>query len=68
MPDISQIIVDEESATLGLAGSRERLLTADSNHSEVCKFERDDDKYEPVKRAIGRLADAAISARKRTCG
>lgn len=40
------------------------MLTVDATHSEVCKFEDDDDKYEPVKRAIGRLADAAVALKR----
>lgn len=56
--------MDEKSATLGLAGTRERLITIDSNHSDVCKFEADNDKYDPVKRAIGRLADDAIALKE----
>ena len=42
------------------------MLTVDSNHSEVCQFEDDDDKLEPVKRNIGRLADDAIVKQKKT--
>ena len=57
---IFQIIVDKKSATLGLAGTREKLLTVNSCHSEVCKFEGDDDKFEPIKRAIGKLVGDAI--------
>ncbi|KAL9634164.1 MAG: hypothetical protein Q9204_003107 [Flavoplaca sp. TL-2023a] len=62
----AMIVVDEKSATLGLAGTRERLVLVDSNHSEVCKFQADDDKFDPVKRAIGRMADGAIAAMKTT--
>ena len=62
--DISQIIVDRKSATLGLAGTREKLLTVNSSHSDVCKFEGDDDKFEPIKRAIGKLASDAIEIEK----
>ncbi len=40
------------------------MLTVNSNHSEVCRFEGDDDKFEPVKRAIGKLADDAIAEQK----
>ncbi len=35
-----------------------------SNHSEVCLFEGDDDKFDPIKRAIGTLADDAIKKQK----
>ncbi|KAL8709211.1 MAG: hypothetical protein Q9225_007481, partial [Loekoesia sp. 1 TL-2023] len=58
------IVVDEKSAILGLTGTRERLISIDSNHSEVCKFEADNDKFDPIKRAIGRLADDAIAPMK----
>ncbi|KAL9132773.1 MAG: hypothetical protein Q9175_006048 [Cornicularia normoerica] len=37
-----------------------------SNHSEVCKFEDDDDKFDPVKRAIGTMADDAIAEQEKT--
>jgi len=47
-----------------LAGNWEKLITVDSNHSEVCKSEGDDGKYEPVKSAIGELADAAVEFKK----
>ena len=63
--NIFQVIVDQKSATLGLAGTREKLLSVNSNHSEVCKFESDDDKFEPIKRAIGKLANDAIEKEKR---
>lgn len=60
-----QVIVDKKSATLGLPGTREKLLTVNSSHSEVCRFEDDDDKFEPIKRAIGTLADDAIVEQKK---
>ena len=63
-----QVIVDKKSATLGLPGTREKLLTVNSNHSEVCQFEDDDDKFDPVKRAIGTLADDAIAEQKNAAG
>lgn len=31
-----------------------------SNHSETCQFEGDDDKFDPIKRAIEKLARDAI--------
>lgn len=37
-----------------------------SNHSGVCKFEDDDDKIDPVKRAIGTMADDAIAEQEKT--
>ena len=63
--DLFQIIVDQKSATLGLAGKREKVLSVDSNHSDVCKFEGDDDKFDPIKRAIGKLANDATEKEKR---
>ncbi len=65
MADRIQIIVDKKSATLGLPGSREKLLTVNSDHSGVCQFEGDDDKFEPVKRAIETLANDAIDREKK---
>lgn len=60
------VIVDKKSATLGLPGTREKLLTVNSNHAEVCQFEDDDDKLDPVKRAIGILADHAVAMQNET--
>ena len=42
------------------------MVLIDSNHSEVCKFQADDDLLDLVKRAIGRMADGAIAAMKTT--
>ena len=54
-----------KSATLNLPSTRERVLTIDATHSDVCKFAGDDDKFEPVKRAIGNLACEAIANKKK---
>ena len=55
------MVVDNKSATLGLAGSRETFLTIDEDHSHLCKFAGDDDAFEPVGRGITNLAEAATA-------
>lgn len=70
--DNFQKIVEKKSATFGLPGTRETIISVNSNHSDVCKFdhsdvckfEGDDVKLEPIKRAIGKLAGDAIEEEK----
>ncbi|KAL8736629.1 MAG: hypothetical protein Q9181_002306 [Wetmoreana brouardii] len=59
----AMLIVDEKSATLGLTGTRERLVTIDSDHSEVCKFAGDNDKFDPAYfDRSQQVADAMLTA------
>jgi len=54
--------VDPKSATLGLAGTREKQIALDSDHSHICKFDKaDGDDYEQV---IDNLVDLVESATK----
>jgi hypothetical protein len=56
-------IVDKKSATLGLAGVRERQIPMEANHNGVCKFaSADGDDYERVSFNLVRLVKAAIKA------
>ncbi|MCJ1270174.1 hypothetical protein MMC22_010070 [Lobaria immixta] len=57
------LIVDQKSATLGLAGLRERQIPMDADHTEVCKFESaEGDDYEQVSFNLGRLVKSAVKA------
>lgn len=54
------MIVDETSATLGLVGLRETVVTLNANHSDVCRFGGDDAKFEPIKGILGRFAKFSV--------
>lgn len=58
-----QVVVDAQSAKLGLAGHRETQLAIDADHSGICKFEAADDRYEPVggqiKELVGYITEEA---------
>ncbi|SLM35073.1 P-loop containing nucleoside triphosphate hydrolase [Lasallia pustulata] len=57
------LIVDQKSATLGLAGLRERQIPMDADHTGVCKFESaDGDDYEQVSFNLIRLVKSAVKA------
>ena len=56
-------IVDQKSATLGLAGLRERQIPMDANHTDVCKFSSaDGDDYDQVSYNLVRLTKRAVEA------
>ncbi|SLM38551.1 P-loop containing nucleoside triphosphate hydrolase [Lasallia pustulata] len=55
------LIVDQKSATLGLAGLRERQIPMDADHTGVCKFESAaGDDYEQVSFNLVRLVKSAV--------
>ncbi|KAA6415622.1 MAG: hypothetical protein FRX48_00338 [Lasallia pustulata] len=55
------LIVDQKSATLGLAGLRERQIPMDADHTGVCKFESaEGDDYEQVSFNLVRLVKSAV--------
>ncbi|KAH0613051.1 uncharacterized protein H6S33_009431 [Morchella sextelata] len=54
------IVVDADSAKLGLAGARENQLPIDADHSGICKFESADDRYEPVGGLIEQLVERIL--------
>ncbi|SLM33335.1 P-loop containing nucleoside triphosphate hydrolase [Lasallia pustulata] len=57
------LIVDQKSATLGLAGLRERQIPTDVDHTGVCKFESaEGDDYEQVSFNLVRLVKSAVMA------
>ena len=55
--------MDKKSATLGLPGTREKQIAMDADHSQICKFERDDDDaYEQVADNMVELIANAVQA------
>lgn len=54
-----QIVVDSDSAILGLAGHREQIVALDKDHSQICKL-TEDANFTRVARHMKRLADSAI--------
>ncbi|KAI9767029.1 MAG: hypothetical protein M1840_005988 [Geoglossum simile] len=59
---VSHIVVDEQSAVLGLPGTRETRLKLDADHSAMCKIGTKGPMYKLVKGNIKRLADQALVA------
>jgi hypothetical protein len=60
-------IVSKESATFGLAGSRENIIRLEANHSDICRFgdsQQDQDNFEIVKGNIEELYLGAINGGK----
>jgi hypothetical protein len=56
-------IVDKRSATLGLAGVRERQIPMDADHTSVCNFaSAKGNDYEQVSFNLIRLVKSAIKA------
>ncbi|KAA6410460.1 MAG: hypothetical protein FRX48_05882 [Lasallia pustulata] len=57
------LIVDKKSATLGLAGLRERQIPMDADHTGVCKFESaEGDDYEQVSFNLVQLVKSAVKS------
>ena len=55
--------MDKKSATLGLAGVRERQIPMEADHNGVCKFvSAEGDDYEQVSFNLIRLVKAAVKA------
>lgn len=55
--------MDQKSATLGLAGTRERLIFMNADHTGVCKFESaEGDDYLQVAFNLKRLVKSAVKA------
>lgn len=53
--------MDRKSATLGLAGTRERQIALDADHSKICKFDNPNgDDYRQVADNIVDLVDDAL--------
>ncbi|KAH7336682.1 hypothetical protein BKA65DRAFT_38167 [Rhexocercosporidium sp. MPI-PUGE-AT-0058] len=57
------LIVDKRSATLGLAGVRERQIPMEADHNSVCKFaSAEGDAYEQVSFNLVGLVTSAVAA------
>lgn len=60
-------IVDKKSATLGLAGVRERQIPMEADHNGICRFaSAEGDDYEQVSFNLVKLVKAAIKAASET--
>ncbi|CEJ57503.1 hypothetical protein PMG11_06194 [Penicillium brasilianum] len=57
---ISHLVVDEESAVLGLSGLRETQLKLDADHSQMCKVSTRGPMYRLIKGNIKQLVDQAL--------
>lgn len=56
------MVVDEESAVLGLSGLRETQLKLDADHSQMCKVGAKGPMYRLIKGNIKQLVDQALLA------
>jgi hypothetical protein len=55
--------VDKKSATLELAGTREKVIALEANHAGICKFNLPDGAdYELVSGNIIQLAERAVKS------
>ncbi|KAJ5692770.1 Tetratricopeptide-like helical [Penicillium macrosclerotiorum] len=59
---LSHLVVDEESAVLGLSGLRETQLKLDADHSQMCKVGSRGPMYRLIKGNIKQLVDQALLA------
>ncbi|KAJ5623510.1 hypothetical protein N7490_012115, partial [Penicillium lividum] len=59
---LSHLVVDEESAVLGLSGLRETQLKLDADHSQMCKVATRGPMYRLIKGNIKQLVDQALLA------
>ncbi|KAL2865726.1 LipA and NB-ARC domain protein [Aspergillus lucknowensis] len=61
---ISHLVVDEDSAILGLPGSRETRLKLDADHSQMCKVGSRGAMYKLIKGNIKQIADQVLLAER----
>ncbi|KAL4883232.1 hypothetical protein BJY04DRAFT_185084 [Aspergillus karnatakaensis] len=61
---ISHLVVDEESAILGLPGQRETRLKLDADHSQMCKVSSRGAMYKMIKGNIKQIADQVLLAER----
>ncbi|KAL3446203.1 hypothetical protein BJX65DRAFT_131580 [Aspergillus insuetus] len=61
---VSHLVVDEESAILGLPGSRETRLKLDADHSQMCKVGSRGAMYKLIKGNIKQIADQVVLAER----
>ncbi|GAB1216565.1 hypothetical protein ATERTT37_005781 [Aspergillus terreus] len=59
---ISHLVVDEESAVLGLPGNRETRLKLDADHSQMCKVGVRGPMYKLIKGNIKQIVDQVLVA------
>ncbi|RAL08889.1 LipA and NB-ARC domain protein [Aspergillus homomorphus CBS 101889] len=59
---VSHLVVDEESAVLGLPGQRETRLKLDADHSQMCKVGTRGAMYKMIKGNIKQIADQVLVA------
>ncbi|KAE8381533.1 lipa and NB-ARC domain protein [Aspergillus bertholletiae] len=57
---ISHLVVDEESAVLGLPGNRETRLKLDADHSQMCKVGSRGAMYKLIKGNIKQISDQLL--------
>jgi tetratricopeptide (TPR) repeat protein len=57
---VTQLVVDEESAVLGLPGNRETRLKLDADHSQMCKISARGAMYKLIKGNIKQIADQVL--------
>ncbi|PYH65901.1 LipA and NB-ARC domain protein [Aspergillus vadensis CBS 113365] len=57
---VSHLVVDEESAVLGLPGQRETRLKLDADHSQMCKVGSRGPMYKLIKGNIKQIADQVL--------
>ncbi|KAE8153121.1 lipa and NB-ARC domain protein [Aspergillus avenaceus] len=57
---ISHLVVNEESAVLGLPGNRETRLKLDADHSQMCKIGNRGAMYKLIKGNIKQIADQLL--------
>ena len=60
------VVVDAQSAKVGLAGHREMQISVDSDHTNLCKFGAADNRYEPVAGQLKSLVQFCIDQNKPT--
>jgi tetratricopeptide (TPR) repeat protein len=58
--NVRQLVVDEESAVLGLSGLRETQLKLDADHSQMCKVGARGPMYRLIQGNIKQLVDQAL--------
>ncbi|KAH6683908.1 hypothetical protein B0J14DRAFT_571676 [Halenospora varia] len=56
----ANVVVEKESAVLGLAGTRETAIALNLDHSQICKFDEINEVYKQVEENIFRLAESAV--------
>ncbi|PKX88712.1 LipA and NB-ARC domain protein [Aspergillus novofumigatus IBT 16806] len=59
---VSHLVVDEESAVLGLPGNRETRLKLDADHSQMCKIGSRGPMYKLIKGNIKQIVDQVLVA------